>query len=64
MVKLSQGNLKISQLELQIAFKEEVLRSPKDLEDADHIREVARGYIDKKLIQNYKELLREFYRRK
>jgi len=60
-VKLSKGDLKISQLELQIAFKEEVLKSPKDLDDANHIKEVAKEYLDNKLIQKYKEMLRGFY---
>ena len=60
-VKLSKGNLKISHLELQIAFKEEVLKSPKDLDDADHIKDVAREYLDNELIQKYREMLRGFY---
>ena len=60
-VKLSEGVLKISNLELQIAFKEEVLRSPRDLEDAEYIRDVAKGYLDEKLIQSYKEMLHGFY---
>lgn len=60
-IKLSKGKLKILHLELQIAFKEEVLKSPKDLEDADHIRDVAKEYLDDKLIQKYKEMLRGFY---
>jgi hypothetical protein len=60
-VMLSKGKLKISHLELQIAFKEEVLKSPKDLDDADHIKDVAKGYLDNKLTQKYKEMLREFY---
>jgi len=60
-VNLSKGNLKISHLELQIAFKEEVLKSPKDLDDANHIKEVAKEHLDNELIQNYKEMLIEFY---
>jgi len=60
-VNLSKGNLKISNLELQIAFKEEVLKSPKDIDDADHVKEVAKEYLDDKLIQKYKEMLRGFY---
>ena len=60
-VNLGTDHLRISNLELQIAFKEEVLKSPKDLEDADHIREVAKTYLDDILIQKYKERLHEFY---
>lgn len=63
-VKLPKAELKISNLELQIAFKEEVLKSPKDLEDAEHIKNIAKGYLNNKLIQKYREMLRGFYRRK
>jgi len=38
-----------------------VLKSPKDLEDARHIRDVAEKFLDKKLIDEYKRMLREFY---
>ena len=61
-VKLSKGSLKISHLELQIAFKEEVLKSPKDLEDARHLKKVAESFLDNKLINKYRESLREFYK--
>jgi hypothetical protein len=47
-VTFPQGTLHISNLELQIAFKEQVLRSPKDREDARHIQKVAEGHLDKK----------------
>ncbi len=60
-VKLSKGDLKISHLELQIAFKEEILKSPKDIDDANHIKEVAKEYLDNELIKKYKEMLRGFY---
>jgi len=60
-VKLSKGDLKISHLELQIAFKEQILKSPKDLDDTNHIKEVAKDYLDNKLIKKYKEMLRGFY---
>jgi hypothetical protein len=62
-VSIKNENLSISPLELQIAFKEEVLRSPKDLEDADHIKVVAKEYVDDNLIRRYKEMLHGFYRR-
>lgn len=61
-VKLPEGNLKISPLELQIAFKQEVLKSPKDIEDARHLEKIAESYIDNKLINEYRESLREFYK--
>lgn len=61
-VKLSKVNIKIANLELQIAFKEEILKSPKDLEDARHIRKVAENYLDNKLINKYRVSLHEFYK--
>ena len=45
---------------MQIAYKEIVLKSEKDMEDAKHIRVVAEKYIDKKLIDEYKERLRKW----
>jgi len=60
-VILPQGTLHVSQLELQIAFKEIVLKSPKDREDARHLRKIAEGYLDNKLLQHYKELLRDVH---
>jgi len=64
-VILPEGTLCISHLELQIAFKEAVLKSPKDIQDARHLRRVADEYIDEQLIQRYKEQLHEFfYKRK
>ena len=58
-VTLPRGILTISNLELQIAFKETILKSPKDREDARHLRKVAEGYLDTQLIQKYKEMLRD-----
>jgi hypothetical protein len=63
-VHLKKNVMHISQLELQIAFKEAVLQSPKDVEDARHIRNVAETYLDTALIQKYKEMLRDFYQKK
>lgn len=58
-VKLNKETLIISHLELQVAFKEEVLKSPKDKEDARHIKNVIP--LDENLIKKYKGMLREFY---
>ena len=60
-VQLNKEKIIISHLELQIAFKEEVLKSPKDLEDARHIRSVAAEYLNQELIKKYKVMLHEFY---
>ncbi len=60
-VKIKGKEIYISQLELQIAFKEQILKSPKDIEDAKHIRLVAKGYIDDDLIKEYEGLLHETF---
>ncbi|MFH1064958.1 MAG: hypothetical protein V1734_00430 [Nanoarchaeota archaeon] len=56
-VKLGAEELVISHLELQVAFKENVLKSPKDMEDARHIRNVAKGHLDEELIEQYGRML-------
>ena len=56
-VKLGGEELKTSFLELQIAFKEEVLKSNKDIEDAKHIRLMAKGHLNENLINEYKRKL-------
>jgi len=48
----------ISPIEIQIAYKEEVLGSEKDLEDALHLREVFKERIDNNKIEEYKEVIR------
>ncbi|MBI5392643.1 hypothetical protein HZA96_02130 [Candidatus Woesearchaeota archaeon] len=60
-VKLNDKQITISQLELQIAFKEEVLKSPKDIEDARHLRNVAAEHLNISLINTYKRMLHEIY---
>ena len=60
-VKIPKAEIKISNLDLQVAFKENALKSPKDLEDARYIRDVAEKFLDKKLINEYKRVLSEFY---
>ena len=47
----------ISPIELQIAYKEEVLKSEKDIEDALHLREVFKDVINEKKIEEYKKLI-------
>ncbi|MGE0793657.1 MAG: hypothetical protein AB7V77_05765 [Candidatus Woesearchaeota archaeon] len=58
-VHLGKKILYISPLELQIAYKEVILKSPKDLEDALHLRIVAEKNIDLNLIKEYKRILNE-----
>jgi len=62
LVKLPGGiEVPVLLLELQVAFIEVVLKSPKDLEDALYIRAVAKEVIDEKLIEEYKVKFNEFY---
>ncbi len=48
-----------SNLELQIAFKEEYLKSQKDVEDSMHLREVFSTQINEGKIKEYKKMIRE-----
>ncbi|MFW6231277.1 MAG: hypothetical protein ACOC32_04630 [Nanoarchaeota archaeon] len=56
-VKINGKGIFISNLELQIAFKEEVLQSDKDIEDARHLREVAKDHLKQEKIESYKGML-------
>ncbi len=58
-VKLSIGEIKISSLERQIAFKRYYLRSDKDCEDALHIEELFKEEIDYIKVNKYKELIEQ-----
>lgn len=49
-----------SPIEANIAFKEEALKSPKDLEDAKHLRLIYQGKIDESEIERTKEKIRRF----
>jgi len=57
-VKMGEYELKISPLELQIAYKEEILKSEKDLEDAKHLFEVFKDELDLSLIEKYRTELK------
>jgi hypothetical protein len=56
---LKKGDFHISPIELQIAYKENYLKSKKDLEDALHLREVFGNKIDFKKIEKYKKLIKD-----
>jgi len=49
----------VSDLELQIAYKERVLRSPKDLEDARHIRLVMGKSLNTQKLREYERVMSE-----
>lgn len=57
-VRINNFELNISNLELQIAYKEEVLKSNKDLEDAQHLREINKN-LNLELIEDYKKRLKQ-----
>lgn len=53
-VILKKGTIRISPLELQIAYKEKILGSDKDAEDAKHLFEVFKGSLDLPLLEKYR----------
>ena len=59
-VKINDESIVISNLEMQVAFKETVLKSPKDMEDARHIRNIAGKNLNKELIKEYTGMLHGF----
>lgn len=48
-----------SSVEMNIAFKEELLKSEKDMDDAKHLRIVYRGRTDEKEIEKIKSMIRK-----
>ena len=61
-VKLELTGLDIwfSSINDNIAFKEELLKSPKDLEDARHLRIVYSELVDENIINEIKRLIKEY----
>ncbi|MEK6935891.1 MAG: hypothetical protein AABW67_03820 [Nanoarchaeota archaeon] len=56
-VKLKEGNLKISSLERHIAFKRYYLKTDKDNEDAKHVEDIFKGKIDYDKINKLKRIV-------
>lgn len=52
-------NVWFSSIDMNIAFKEELLKSDKDIEDADHLRKVYSGTINEAEIEKIKSLIRK-----
>lgn len=52
-------NIWFSSIEFNIAFKEELLKSPKDLEDARHLRLIYKDKISEDEIVKIKEMIRK-----
>ena len=57
-VKIGKKALIISALELFIAYKEEVLKSDKDMEDAEYVKIVVKEHLNNRLLDDYKKRLR------
>lgn len=59
-IKLPITNLDVwfSDINVNIAFKEELLKSPKDMEDARHLRIVFSEMVEEEKIKKVKELIR------
>jgi hypothetical protein len=52
--------LYFSSIEMNIAFKEELLKTQKDIDDADHLRLVYKNGIDEKEVERIKSMIRRF----
>lgn len=55
---IGENKIFISNLELQIAYKEKVLGSPKDMEDARHLRQILGKAINMKKLKEYEGMLK------
>lgn len=58
-VETKLGNVRISSLERQIAFKRYYLNSDKDLEDAAHIEKLFKENINKEKVEQYKRYIQD-----
>lgn len=58
-IPLTKLDVWFSSIEMNIAFKEEYLKSDKDLEDAKHLRTIFSDEIDEDEIQRVKRLIKE-----
>lgn len=57
LARIGRSELIISSLELQIAFKEIVLGSDKDLEDAEHLKTLFEKRLNMKKLEHYRKVL-------
>lgn len=57
-VRLAGDTIYIGPLELQVAYKEVILGSGKDIEDALHLREIFGEYLDKSILENHIKALK------
>jgi len=59
-VKMGKNIMFISPIELQILYKEEILKDRKDLEDALHLREVFKNKLKKEKLKYYKSIIDKY----
>ncbi|MBD3155978.1 MAG: hypothetical protein GF368_04985 [Candidatus Aenigmarchaeota archaeon] len=52
-------NVWFSSVNMNVAFKEELLKSPKDLEDADYLRKIYKDRINEEEIGKVKQMINE-----
>lgn len=57
-VKIGKETLHVSNLELQIAYKEKALGSPKDLEDARHLRLILGSNLNIKKLREFEKMIK------
>jgi predicted nucleotidyltransferase len=57
-VLVNKKSIFISPIELQIAYKEEVLKSEKDLEDALYLREIFKEKVDNRKIEEFRKVIK------
>ena len=57
-LKLTGLNLWFSNINVNIAFKEELLKSPKDIDDANHLRVVYSELIENNEITEVKNMIK------
>jgi ATP-dependent exoDNAse (exonuclease V) beta subunit len=59
-IDFTEIDIYFSSIEANIAFKEELLKSPKDIDDAKHLRIVYSERIDERMIKKIKEMIKRY----
>lgn len=58
-ISLTELDIWFSSIDMNIAFKEELLKSEKDMKDAEHLRKVYSGQISEENITQIKQMIRK-----
>ena len=59
-IPLTNVDVWFGSINMNIAFKEELLKSPKDIEDSKHLRIVYSEFVDESEIRKIKEMIRRY----